>query len=86
MPNSSSDIYLIGRTVEMESRTLVEAARAGPETHGEYMTDCKVSEVSKWARSDEGAKAQLREFTESRVLSWKEVLLEKKRGSASGNH
>jgi len=55
---------LIGRTTEVGSRTLVEAARAGEETHGVYMTDCKVGQVSRWVRSQEGVRAQEKVYEE----------------------
>jgi retinol dehydrogenase-12 len=55
---------LIGRTTEAGSRTLVEAARAGEETHGVYMTDCKVGQVSKWVKSENGVKMQERVYEE----------------------
>ena len=35
--------FLLARTTEAGSRTLVAAAAAGPETHGKYMADCHVS-------------------------------------------
>jgi len=55
---------LIGRTTEVGSRTLVEAAKAGEETHGIYMTDCQVGEVSRWVQSEDGVKAQQRVYAE----------------------
>jgi retinol dehydrogenase-12 len=55
---------LIGRTTEVGSRTLVEAAKAGVETHGIYMTDCKVGEVSGWVRSQDGVQAQAKIYSE----------------------
>ena len=55
---------LIGRTTEIGSRTLVAAACAGEESHGQYMTDCKVGEVSPWVRSDKGRVAQKRVYEE----------------------
>jgi retinol dehydrogenase-12 len=55
---------LIGRTTEVGSRTLVEAARARDETHGVYMTDCKVGQVSKWVKSENGVKMQERVYEE----------------------
>ena len=48
----------------MGSRTLVEAARAGDETHGVYMTDCEVGTVSRWVRSEKGVAAQKRVYNE----------------------
>jgi retinol dehydrogenase-12 len=55
---------LIGRSTEMGSRTLVAAASAGEESHGKYMTDCKVREPSKWVRSEKGKEAQKKVYKE----------------------
>ena len=55
---------LFGRTTEMGSRTLVFAACAGEESHGTYMRDCRVGEVSAWVRSEKGAEAQRRVYDE----------------------
>ncbi|KAF8860341.1 short-chain dehydrogenase/reductase-like protein [Acephala macrosclerotiorum] len=55
---------LIGRSTEMGSRTLVAAACAGEDTHGTYMTDCKIREPSKWVRSEKGKEAQKRAYKE----------------------
>ncbi|KAG0646606.1 Short chain dehydrogenase atnD [Hyphodiscus hymeniophilus] len=55
---------LIGRTSEVGSRTLVAAACAGDETHGTYMMDCQVGEVSAWVRSDKGKETQDRVYNE----------------------
>jgi hypothetical protein len=47
------------------SRTLVEAAKSGEETHGVYMTDCDIKgEVSPWIRSEQGIKTQSRVYKE----------------------
>ena len=35
---------IASRTAEEGGRTLVNAAEGGPETHGQYMDDCKVGE------------------------------------------
>ncbi|KAM3084232.1 hypothetical protein ACMFMG_001663 [Clarireedia jacksonii] len=55
---------LIARTTEVGSRTLVAAAAAGEESHGQYMVDCKVDQPSKWVRSEEGMKVQKRVYEE----------------------
>ena len=34
---------ILARTTEVGSRTLVASAAAGPETHGEYMSDGKIA-------------------------------------------
>ncbi len=51
---------LIARTTEVGSRTLVHSAAAGRESHGQYMSECKVKEPSSFVRSKEGALAQER--------------------------
>jgi len=56
--------FLIARTTEMGSRTLVAGAAGGDETHGQYLSDCKVAEVSEFVRSEEGKKTQERVYTE----------------------
>ncbi|KAF7905215.1 uncharacterized protein EAF01_005736 [Botrytis porri] len=55
---------LLARTTEVGSRTLVAAAAAGEESHGAYMVDCKVSEPSRYVRSEKGKNAQMRVYTE----------------------
>ncbi|PQE17929.1 hypothetical protein CJF32_00008399 [Rutstroemia sp. NJR-2017a WRK4] len=55
---------LIARTTEVGSRTLVAAAAAGEESHGQYMADCKVDRPSKWVRSEEGMEVQKRVYEE----------------------
>lgn len=56
--------FLIGRSSEVGSRTLVSAAIAGEETHGKYMADCVVWHPSKWVTSKEGASAQKKVYAE----------------------
>ncbi|KAL6885428.1 hypothetical protein GGI43DRAFT_419089 [Trichoderma evansii] len=51
---------LIARTTEVGSRTLVHSAASGDESHGQYMSECKVKEPSAFVRSEEGAKVQER--------------------------
>jgi retinol dehydrogenase-12 len=53
------------RTTEQGSRTLVHAATAvGPESHGQYLSDCKIMEPSVFVRSAEGKKAGERVWRE----------------------
>ena len=51
--------FLLARTTEVGSRTLVAAAVAGPESHGNYMTDAKVDNavLSEFVRSKDGKEA-----------------------------
>ncbi len=43
---------LLARTSEVGSRTLVHAATAGEETHGQYLSDCKVADVAPLVSQD----------------------------------
>ena len=47
-------LRLIGRTAEEGSRTLVHAAAAGEESHGKYLSECRVKPESSFVRSEEG--------------------------------
>jgi len=49
---------LVARDTELGSRTLVHAAVGGRETHGSYLSDCRVDEVSGWVRSVDGQATQ----------------------------
>jgi retinol dehydrogenase-12 len=62
----SKVLYFVmnARTAEQGSRTLVHAAGAGSETHGEYLSDCKVIEPSDFVRSAEGKKTAERVWEE----------------------
>ncbi|KAG9654643.1 NAD(P)-binding protein, partial [Aureobasidium melanogenum] len=55
---------LLARTTEVGSRTLVAAALASHDTHGQYMSDCMVEEPSKFVRSEEGRRTQERVWAE----------------------
>ncbi|KAI4740683.1 NAD(P)-binding protein [Aureobasidium sp. EXF-12298] len=55
---------LLARTTEVGSRTLVAAALASHETHGQYMSNCLVEEPSKFVRSEEGRKTQEKVWAE----------------------
>lgn len=59
---------LIGRTTEVGSRTLFSGGTAGEESHGKYMSDCKVGEPSAFVRSVEGREAQERVWKELSVI------------------
>ncbi|MCJ1380925.1 hypothetical protein MMC17_004034 [Xylographa soralifera] len=56
--------FLLARTTEQGSRTLVNAASAGPETHGEYLNMCSVTPTATVVRSPEGQKTQKRLWEE----------------------
>ncbi|KAF2731282.1 retinol dehydrogenase 12 [Polyplosphaeria fusca] len=46
--------FLLARSTEVGSRTLVHAAMQGGVAHGEYMSDCKITQPSKFVLSEEG--------------------------------
>ncbi|PGH26386.1 hypothetical protein AJ80_01884 [Polytolypa hystricis UAMH7299] len=55
------------RSAEEGSRTLLHAAQAGEESHGQYLDDCKVGRVSSFVQSEDGARTQKqlwKEFSE----------------------
>ncbi|KAI0470808.1 putative short-chain dehydrogenase [Xylariaceae sp. FL0804] len=57
-------LLLFGRTAEMGSRTLVQAALAGPDTHGRYLSDGEVQAPSPFAQSEEGARVGRKVYRE----------------------
>ncbi|MCJ1456951.1 hypothetical protein MMC28_007317 [Mycoblastus sanguinarius] len=56
--------FFLARSTEHGSRALFNAATAGSETHGQYLSQCKVSYPSHLVLSDEGAKVQKRVWDE----------------------
>ncbi|KAL2059859.1 hypothetical protein VTL71DRAFT_10014 [Oculimacula yallundae] len=56
--------FLLARTTEVGSRTLVSAAAAPEETHGKYLQNMKIKEPSKWVRSEKGKEAQVKVYKE----------------------
>lgn len=55
---------MIGRTAEAGSRTLVHGVTAGPESHGQYLSECLVKTESSFVRSKEGDRIQKRLWRE----------------------
>ncbi|KAG4434266.1 hypothetical protein IFR05_010256 [Cadophora sp. M221] len=51
---------MFARTTEVGGRTLVFSAAAGPESNGQYMSECIVKEPSKFVKSKEGQESQAR--------------------------
>ena len=47
-------LKVIGRTPEAGARCLTSAIVAGPETHGQYLSEGQVKRMSVWTRSEEG--------------------------------
>ena len=54
----------MGRTAEEGSRALVDAVGRGEDSHGEYLSDCKVAKVSDFVLSKKGAQTQGRVWGE----------------------
>jgi retinol dehydrogenase-12 len=57
-------LKIVGRSAESGGRTLVHAAVAGEETHGKYLSECRIKPEGSWVRSDEGARVEKRLWTE----------------------
>lgn len=58
--------FLLARTTEVGSRTLVAAAVAGPDSHGKYMTDAQIDEdaLSDFVKSADGKEASAKVWKE----------------------
>lgn len=55
----------LARTTEVGSRTLVTGACAGPESHGQFMSDSVNQDVEAWILTETGKKAQLKLFEQT---------------------
>lgn len=55
---------IFARTTEVGSRTFVHAGLAGPETHGKYLSDCKITHCSPLVEGKEGPELQRRVWEE----------------------
>ncbi|KXL50276.1 hypothetical protein M433DRAFT_84226 [Acidomyces richmondensis BFW] len=49
---------LLGRTTEVGSRTLVHAGLSGPQTHGKYLSDCKITRCAPLVEGTKGPELQ----------------------------
>lgn len=52
--------FFLARTTEQGSRNYLAATEAGEESHGEYMSACRVEEVAPLVRSEVGKEVQAR--------------------------
>lgn len=57
-------LKILARSTEEGSRTLVNAVEGGKDTHGEYLSDCKIAMVSNFVLSKEGKETQTRLWEE----------------------
>lgn len=71
--------FLLARSTEVGARTLVHGACAGPESHGEFMSDGENQEVEKWIYSETGKKVQAKVFEQTL-----KVLESRKKGISQG--
>ncbi|KAL2433852.1 Short chain dehydrogenase/reductase dmxR8 [Exophiala dermatitidis] len=61
--------FMLGRSTEVGSRTLVHGACVGPTSHGEYLSECQNEGVENWIYSDVGKGVQKKVFEQTmRVL------------------
>ncbi|KAH8813359.1 hypothetical protein F5884DRAFT_727081 [Xylogone sp. PMI_703] len=56
---------VLARDVKIGSRCLVDGIAKGKESHGQYLSECKVKNPSKFVRSKEGAQIQKRVWDET---------------------
>lgn len=57
--------YLLARSTEVGSRTLLAGACAGEGSHGMYMSDCENREIAPWIETEEGAKVQKKVYEQT---------------------
>jgi retinol dehydrogenase-12 len=57
--------YLLARSTEVGSRTLLAGACAGEGSHGMYMSDCENREVAPWIETKDGAKVQKKVYEQT---------------------
>ena len=61
-------LRLIGRTSEVGAKTLTQATVAGPESHGQYLSECRIKPPSVFVRSAEGSNAQKKIWEELEAI------------------
>jgi NAD(P)-dependent dehydrogenase (short-subunit alcohol dehydrogenase family) len=59
---------LATRTTEVGSRTLVNATIFGPESKGQYLSNCKIAHTSAFVKSEEGRKLQAQLWEELKEI------------------
>lgn len=63
-PGVKTLIKVLARPTEVGARTLVNGASAGPESHGQYLPDCKITETKGLTKGKDGAELQKRVWEE----------------------
>jgi len=56
--------FFFARSTEVGSRTVIAAACAGHDSHGQYLVEGKIAEPSAFVLSEEGSKTQKRVWDE----------------------
>lgn len=69
IPGTKLLLKILARATEVAARTLVYGASAGPETHGEYLPDCKIKGTGWLTKGKQGAELQERVWVELRERS-----------------
>ncbi|KAL9073261.1 MAG: hypothetical protein Q9161_003093 [Pseudevernia consocians] len=59
-------IRMLARPTEVGARTLVHGASVGPESHGQYVPDCKITTTAGLTKGEAGAELQNRVWSELR--------------------
>ena len=57
--------YLLARSTEVGSRTLLGGACAGEGSHGMYMSDCQNQIVAPWIETEDGARVQKKVYEQT---------------------
>ena len=57
-------LKIFARPTEVGARTLVHGASAGPESHGQYVPDCKIKQTGGLTKGKAGAELQARVWGE----------------------
>ena len=55
---------MLARPTEVGARTLVYGASVGPESHGQYVPDCKITSTAGLTKGKKGAELQERVWVE----------------------
>lgn len=61
-------IKILARPTAVGARTLIYGACAGPETHGQYLPDCKITRPKGLLKGEAGVEVQKRVWSELKVV------------------
>lgn len=66
-PGVKTLIKILARPTLVGARTLVNGASMGPECHGQYLPDCKITETKGLTKGDKGIELQKRVWEELKL-------------------